>query len=89
MRGNERETLPLSSSCILSIQSFNNTLLNVAKPVWREYPKLNQPAPECHSPAYTRENHLGDVRGSEMAVFNWTVPRTISNKCLLRIRCVR
>jgi hypothetical protein len=51
-----------------------------------EYPSHNLPPPECYAPSYTRENHLGDVLGSEMAVFNWTLPETPAKKCVLRIR---
>jgi len=75
--------LPLTQT---ECENFNTTGLNVDKPRWREYPSQNRPAPDCYSPSYTRENHLGDVKHSEMATFNWTIPTTSSTKCLLRIR---
>lgn len=56
------------------------------KPQWVVYPSKGLPPPECYSPSYTRENHLGDVKGSEMATFNWTLPDKASKKCVLRIR---
>jgi len=56
------------------------------KPRWIEYPSRNMTPPECYSPPYTRENHLGDTFGSEMSVFNWTLPDIAAKKCVLRIR---
>ncbi|CAF1149931.1 unnamed protein product [Adineta ricciae] len=67
-------------------QAFNDSRLNGVKPRWIEYPSHNQPAPECYSPSYTRENHLGDIAGSDMPVFNWTLPNISAKKCVLRIR---
>ena len=56
------------------------------KPVWMTFSQHNVPPPECYTPSYTRENHLGDVRGSEMSVYNWTVPDSAASKCVVRIR---
>ncbi|CAF3463759.1 unnamed protein product [Rotaria sp. Silwood1] len=67
-------------------EAFNKPGLNGIKPRWIEFPSHNQPPPECYSPPYTRENHLGDVYGSDMPVFNWTLPNISANKCILRVR---
>ncbi|UJR30759.1 hypothetical protein I4U23_018279 [Adineta vaga] len=67
-------------------QTFNDSRLNGVKPRWIEYSSHNQPAPECYTPPYTRENHLGDMSGSDMPVFNWTLPNISAKKCVLRIR---
>jgi hypothetical protein len=56
------------------------------KPQWTEYPSHGVPAPECYAPPYSRENHLGDILGGDMSVYNWTLPNTPANKCVLRIR---
>ena len=65
-------------------QAYNKTA--GIKPQWIDYPSKGLPPPECYSPSYTRENHLGDVKGSEMATFNWTLPAKAAKKCVLRIR---
>jgi hypothetical protein len=67
-------------------QAFNDSRMNGVKPVWTTFPSLGQPAPECYTPSYTRENHLGDILGSEMSVYNWTLPSVPASKCVLRIR---
>ncbi|CAF2921691.1 unnamed protein product [Rotaria sp. Silwood2] len=67
-------------------EAFNNPLLNGIKPRWIEFPSHNQPPPECYSPSYTRENHLGDASGSDMPVYNWTLPNISAKKCVLRVR---
>ncbi len=60
--------------------------MNGVKPVWMTFPSFGQPPPECYLPSHTRENHLGDILGSEMSVYNWTLPNIVANKCVLRIR---
>ncbi|CAF1222132.1 unnamed protein product [Adineta steineri] len=67
-------------------EAFSDSRLNGTKPSWVEYPSLNQPAPECYTPPYTRENHLGDIFGSDMPVYNWTLPNISAKKCVLRVR---
>jgi hypothetical protein len=67
-------------------QTFNNSLMGNVKPVWTTIPSLNQPPPKCYTPSKTRENHLGDVLGSEMSTYNWTLPSVAASKCVLRIR---
>ncbi|CAF0997043.1 unnamed protein product [Didymodactylos carnosus] len=68
-------------------ESFNDASLNGITPQWVEY-KSNSiyPPPDCFTPSYTRENHLGDTFGSDMPVYNWTLPNINAKKCVLRIR---
>ena len=70
----------------VACQTFNDSRMGNVKPVWTSYPSLGQPAPECYVPSKTRENHLGDVLGSEMSTYNWTLPSLPAKKCVLRIR---
>ncbi|CAF3985134.1 unnamed protein product [Rotaria magnacalcarata] len=67
-------------------EAYNGSRVNGEKPSWIEFPSHNQAPPECYSPPYTTENHLGDIQGSDMAVYNWTLPSTSAAKCVLRVR---
>ncbi|CAM2699620.1 unnamed protein product [Rotaria socialis] len=67
-------------------EAYNGSLVNGEKPSWVEFPSNNQAPPDCYSPPYTTENHLGDIQGSDMAVYNWTLPSTSAAKCVLRVR---
>ncbi len=71
---------------LIIIQAFEDSRLPGVKPRWIEYQSHKKPPPECYTPSYTRENHLGDIKGSEMSVFNWTLPHVAAKKCVLRIR---
>jgi hypothetical protein len=66
--------------------AFNDTRMKGVKPIWTVFPSNGQPAPECFTPSHTRENHLGDIVGSQMSVYNWTLPNIVAKKCVLRIR---
>ncbi len=70
---------------LIIIQAFEDARLGGVKPRWVEFPSHDKP-PECYTPSYTRENHLGDIEGSEMAVYNWTLPDLPAKKCVLRVR---
>lgn len=55
---------------------------------WTRTPPHNLPAPECHEPQWTRDNHLGNTHSGYAPSFNWTLPSGVSSEawCTLRIR---
>ncbi|XP_077997419.1 protein DD3-3-like isoform X2 [Glandiceps talaboti] len=54
---------------------------------WREFPAHGIPAPICQETEWSRDNHLGNGRGGNPNMFNWTIPANIDHEhCSLRLR---
>ncbi len=71
---------------LIIIQAFDDARLGGVKPRWVEFPSNGKPPPECYTSSHIRDNHLGDIKGSDMSVYNWTLPDLTAKKCVLRIR---
>ncbi len=55
--------------------------------VWTASPAHGSPPPVCLQTQHTRDNHLGNALGdTNPPSFLWTIPETISEHCVLRIR---
>lgn len=53
---------------------------------WIQFPSHGLPAPDCHENEFSRDNHLGNGVGGYPNVYNWTVPDTIHERCVMRVR---
>jgi hypothetical protein len=62
----------------------NECLLNGG--FWNVSQPLGGDAPECLQAPWTRDNHLGNAAGGYQANYVWTVPNTIRDSCVLRLR---
>lgn len=54
--------------------------------VWTLSPPWNIPPPDCQQNQYSRDNHLGNGPDGEMNGYWWTIPDSVSEACVLRIR---
>jgi len=72
--------------------SYYDPMYNQTKfGTWMYSPPFGLPAPECREAQWSRDNHLGNVPGSngQHASFNWTIdPKNvvISERCAMRLR---
>jgi len=90
---------PLTNDAALKALTQADCEKNTTKGVWKSYTH-NIPAPECKQVEWSRDNHLGNGRGSEMLNYTWTLPSFSSFgekikkygannelvKCVLRLR---
>eukprot|EP00002_Diphylleia_rotans_P005129 TRINITY_DN141_c0_g2_i1.p1 TRINITY_DN141_c0_g2~~TRINITY_DN141_c0_g2_i1.p1 ORF type:complete len:629 (-),score=109.63 TRINITY_DN141_c0_g2_i1:254-2140(-) len=53
--------------------------------VWKTQ-TFNLPAPECLENPLARDNHLGNMENGYMVNYNWTIPNTLCERAVLRIR---
>merc|ERR1711991_649790 len=53
---------------------------------WTLVPSWGMPAPECLEAPFSRQNHLGNGLNGYPNMYNWTIPNTPSERCVLRIR---
>lgn len=58
------------------------------KAEWKEVPAFGIGEPDCRETQFSRDNHLGNGIGGQPLVYNWTVPNTVHENCVMRIRCV-
>jgi len=49
-------------------------------------PSWGLPAPECLPAPFSRDNHLGNGVGGYPNGYNWTIPNTPAERCVLRLR---
>ncbi|XP_029642903.1 protein DD3-3 [Octopus sinensis] len=54
--------------------------------VWTEYPAHAVAAPICREAQFSWDNYLGNGLNGKSNVFNWTIPETPGEHCVLRIR---
>lgn len=54
--------------------------------VWKEYASYNMSAPACRENHWSRDNHLGNGVNGQPNTYNWTIPETLSESCVLRVR---
>ena len=55
---------------------------------WKRRKAAPSPPLACRQTDFSRDNHLGNVRGGQPMTFNWTIPSTDTMKgnCVLRLR---
>lgn len=54
---------------------------------WKQESSHDLPAPVCIQNQQTRDNHLGNAKGSdEPSFFEWTLPNINKERCVLRAR---
>lgn len=58
------------------------------KAEWKEVPAFGIGEPDCRETQFSRDNHLGNGIGGQPLVYNWTVPNTVHENCVMRIRWV-
>eukprot|EP00296_Roombia_truncata_P007547 JP445988.1.p1 GENE.JP445988.1~~JP445988.1.p1 ORF type:complete len:722 (-),score=216.85 JP445988.1:113-2278(-) len=46
----------------------------------------NISAPNCIAAPWSRVNHLGNTLGGHNAMYNWTIPNDVNDRCVFRIR---
>ena len=56
------------------------------KAEWKEFPAFGIGEPDCRETQFSRDNHLGNGIGGQPLVYNWTVPDTVHENCVMRIR---
>lgn len=56
------------------------------KAEWKEVPAFGIGEPDCRETQFSRDNHLGNGIGGQPLVYNWTVPNTVHENCVMRIR---
>jgi hypothetical protein len=56
------------------------------KGTWKDSGAWNIPAPECIQAPYNRDNHLGNGVGGETNAYWWTIPNTVNDACVFRLR---
>ena len=61
--------------------------VNGTRGVWMEVkPEPGLSAPDCVESISSRDNHLGNTEGGYPIYYNWTIPNTPHDHCVLRIR---
>jgi len=55
-------------------------------PEWVEEGAWDMPPPDCLPSAWSRDNHHGNTYDGFMNSYNWTVPDTAHDNCVLRLR---
>merc|ERR1711916_170317 len=70
-----------------SVPEHNNEASCIAGGgTWTLVPSWGMPAPECLEAPFSRQNHLGNGLNGYPNMYNWTIPNTPSERCVLRIR---
>ncbi|GAB1599262.1 protein DD3-3-like [Argonauta hians] len=54
--------------------------------VWTEYPSHGVATPVCQEAEFSWDNYLGNGLSGKSNVFNWTIPESPGENCVLRIR---
>ncbi|XP_801877.1 protein DD3-3 [Strongylocentrotus purpuratus] len=81
-----RPVIPITKEACEAVEIENAAGGNATFGVWKEYASFNMSAPACRENHWSRDNHLGNGVNGQPNTYNWTIPETLSESCVLRIR---
>ena len=83
-----RDDQVIISSIPLQVYRYPSNDPDGMKAEWKEFPPFGIGEPDCRETQFSRDNHLGNGIGGQPLVYNWTVPNTVHENCVMRIRSV-
>ncbi len=78
--------IPITQEACEAMKMVDPTTEQEVAAKWTEAPAFGLPAPVCRQNLFTRDNHHGNTIGGQMISFNWTLPSTVHERCVMRLR---